>query len=75
MVTFPVDDIESFSQWLLTDFDIDGETTMMAPGPGFYVTPGRGRQEARIAYVLNIQDTNKAIHIVKEGLSQYKKGK
>ncbi len=75
MVTFPVDNIESFSQWLLTDFNIDGETTMMAPGPGFYGTPGRGKQEARIAYVLNIQDTNKAIQIVKEGLSQYNKGK
>jgi aspartate aminotransferase len=75
MVTFPVDDIETFSQWLLTDFNIDQETTMMAPGPGFYATAGKGKQEARIAYVLNIQDIEKAIHIVREGLLQYNKEK
>lgn len=71
MVTLPVDDIEPFSRWLLTDFNIDGETTMMAPGPGFYATSGRGRHEARIAYVLNTQDIEKAIFIVKEGLARY----
>ena len=74
MVTFPVDDIEKFSQWLLTDFDINGETTMMAPGPGFYASSGKGRQEARIAYVLNNDDIRKAITIVREGLTKYNGG-
>lgn len=73
MVTFPVDDIEDFAQWLLTDFNVDGSTTMMAPGPGFYATRGKGKQEARIAYVLNTDDLKKAIHVVKEGLAVYKK--
>jgi aspartate aminotransferase len=71
MVTFPVDDIERFSQWLLTDFDIERETTMIAPGPGFYASSGKGRQEARIAYVLNTDDIRRAIFIVKEGLKKY----
>ncbi|MCK4820238.1 pyridoxal phosphate-dependent aminotransferase, partial [bacterium] len=52
MVSFPVDDIEDFARWLLTDFNVNGETTMIAPGPGFYATPGKGKTEARIAYVL-----------------------
>ena len=73
MVTFPVNDIENFSKWLLTDFSVDGETTMMAPGPGFYATPGRGKQEARIAYVLNTEDLKKATRILEEGLSAYNK--
>ena len=60
MTTFPVDDIEDFSRWLLTDFDVGGETTMIAPGPGFYATPGKGMREARIAYVLNADDLKKS---------------
>ena len=72
MVTFPVDDIENFSRWLLTDFNVDGETVMMAPGPGFYATQGRGRQEARIAYVLKSEDLKEAVYIIREALSAYK---
>ena len=72
MVTFPVDDIEDFARWILADFDVDGETTMIAPGSGFYASPGKGKQEARIAYVLNSGDLKKAINILKEGLSVYK---
>ncbi|MFH1942017.1 MAG: pyridoxal phosphate-dependent aminotransferase [bacterium] len=72
MVTFPVEDIEDFARWLLTDFQVDGGTTMMAPGPGFYATPGKGRQEARIAYVLNTDDLKKAVHVLDKGLSVYK---
>ena len=73
MVSFPVDDIEQFSQWLLTDFDVDRETIMMAPGPGFYATPGKGKQEARVAYVLNSGDLLAAVNILKEGLNAYNK--
>jgi aspartate aminotransferase len=71
MVTFPVDDMEDFARWILTDFNVDGETTMIAPGSGFYASPGKGKQEARIAYVLHSEDIKKAIHILKEGLSVY----
>ena len=73
MVTFPVDDIEDFARWVLTDFHVNGETTMIAPGPGFYASSGRGKQEARIAYVLNSEDLKKAVNVLKEGLSAYKK--
>jgi aspartate aminotransferase len=73
MVGFPVDDIEKFCKWLLTDFHVDQETTMMAPGPGFYATPGKGIREARIAYVLNTDDLRKAVSILKLGLVEYSK--
>ncbi len=72
MVTFPVADIEDFSRWLLTDFTVNGETTMIAPGPGFYATPEKGKQEARIAYVLNTGDLEKAANVLKEGLFAYR---
>lgn len=71
MVTFPVENIEEFAKWLLTDFDVQGETTMMAPGPGFYATPGKGMQEARIAYVLNSDDLKRAVNVLREGLKTY----
>jgi aspartate aminotransferase len=71
MVTFPVNDIEDFARWLLTDFNYNNETTLIAPGPGFYATPGRGIKEARIAYVLNSDDLRKAINVIKEGLKVY----
>ena len=74
MVSFPVDDIEDFARWLLTDFNVNGETTMIAPGPGFYATPGKGKMEARIAYVLKIADLEKSIRVIKEGLDCYKRG-
>lgn len=75
MVTFPVDDIEKFARWLLTDFNVDGNTVMLAPGTGFYKTEGRGKQEARIAYVLNCDDLIKAGKILKQGVEVYKNKK
>lgn len=71
MVTFPVSDIEKFCRWMLTDFHDQNETVMMAPGPGFYATPGRGVEEARIAYVLNTQDLNRSMDILEKGLDAY----
>jgi len=73
MVTFPVDDIEEFAKWMLTDFDSGGETTMIAPGPGFYATPGRGFNEARLAYVLHEGDLRRAIQILGEGVREFSK--
>jgi len=75
MVRFPVDDIEEFAKWLLTDFRVNGATTMIAPGPGFYATQGKGGQEARIAYVLNTDDLEKAVEILKKGLEVYNRRK
>lgn len=72
MVTFPVDDIEDFTKWLLSEYHDNGETVMMAPGPGFYATPGSGKQEARIAYVLKKKDLSRAVEILKKALDVYK---
>jgi len=71
MAKLPVDDIEVFSQWMLTDFRLDNETTMIAPGPGFYATPGRGKDEARLAYVLNVEDLKKAMKALAAGIEKY----
>lgn len=73
MAKLPVKDIEDFSRWMLTDFNLDGETTMIAPGPGFYATPGKGQNEARIAYVLNVEDLKKAMRALAKGIETYNK--
>ena len=73
MAKFPVKDIEDFARWMLSDFSLDGATTMIAPGPGFYATKGMGKDEARIAYVLNVEDLKKAMRILAKGVEQYKK--
>lgn len=73
MVRLPVEDAEDFCQWCLTDFDYEGETIMMAPGNGFYSTPGMGRDEVRIAYALNIEDLKRSVLILEKALEAYKK--
>lgn len=67
----PVDDADKFAKWLLTDFHVDNATTMVAPANGFYSTPGLGQDEVRIAYVLNVEDIEKAMHVLAEGLKAY----
>ncbi|WP_461207120.1 pyridoxal phosphate-dependent aminotransferase [Clostridium sp. DL1XJH146] len=71
MVKLPVDSSEKFIIWLLENFDVDGETVMMAPGDGFYATEGMGVNEVRIAYVLKEEDLKKAINILDKGLMEY----
>ncbi|NLY21241.1 MAG: pyridoxal phosphate-dependent aminotransferase [Tissierellia bacterium] len=71
MPELPVDDAVMFSKWLLTDFDIDGETLMIAPGKGFYCNSETGKSQVRIAYVLNNGDLKKALKILREGLLKY----
>ena len=71
MVRLPVDDAEKFCKWCLTDFDYEGETVMMAPGSGFYATPGMGRDEVRIAYALNIEDLKRSVVILEKALEAY----
>lgn len=70
-VKLPVDDADAFCQWLLSDFSYNGQTVMMAPASGFYSTPGLGKQEARIAYVLKIEDLEQAAKCLEEGLKVY----
>ena len=67
----PVDDAEKFCKWCLTDFDYEGETIMMAPGSGFYATPGMGKDEVRIAYALNIEDLKRSVFILEKALEAY----
>jgi len=71
MVKLPIRDVEDFAKWMLTDFNSNGETTMIAPGPGFYATPGKGNDEARLAYVLHSNDLRRAIQILGEGVEAY----
>jgi aspartate aminotransferase len=72
MVTLPVDDVDRFAEWLLESFAFEGETVMIAPGSGFYATPGAGKHEARIAYVLEVPALERSIRILREGLTAYR---
>jgi len=67
----PVDDAEAFAQWLLEHFALENETVMVAPAGGFYSTPGMGKDEVRIAYVLDKGSLQKALTILEEGLKAY----
>lgn len=71
MVRLPVEDSEDFCRWMLESFDHEGNTVMMAPGAGFYATEGLGKNEVRIAYVLNETDLGKAMTCLAEGLKAY----
>ncbi|MBR1809797.1 MAG: pyridoxal phosphate-dependent aminotransferase [Paludibacteraceae bacterium] len=71
MAKLPVDDAEKFCIWCLSDFSYDGQTIMMAPGNGFYSTPDAGRQEVRMAYVLNKEDLRKALIVLRKALETY----
>lgn len=67
----PIDDSDKFCRWILEDFDFNGETVMLAPATGFYATPGAGKDEVRISYVLNVQDLDRSIDILREALKVY----
>lgn len=71
MAQLPVDDAEKFAMWMLSDFDYQGHTIMMAPGAGFYTEGGLGKQEVRIAYVVNVEQIKIAMKCLEEGLKQY----
>jgi len=74
IVKLPVKNAEDFAKWMLKDFNLDGKTTMVAPAEAFYLTPGRGRNEVRIAYVLEEDKLREAIRILGEGLKKYREG-
>ncbi len=67
----PVDDCEKFCAWCLSDFQYEGETVFLAPAAGFYTTPGSGRDEARIAYVLKKEDLMRALVVLQKALEAY----
>lgn len=69
----PVEDGEDFAKWMLTDFRVGSETTMVTPAASFYKTPGTGKNHVRIAYVLEVPELEKALNILAEGLAEYRK--
>jgi len=71
VVRLPVDDSDKFAQWLLEEFEYNNQTVMVAPASGFYSTPGSGKNEVRIAYVLKIDDLKNAMTILAEALKVY----
>ena len=71
----PVDDSEEFARFLLTDFQHDGKTVMVAPAPGFYATPGLGMDEVRIAYVLNEEDLRASVRLLAEAIPAYRRSR
>jgi aspartate aminotransferase len=70
-VRLPVKDADDFAKWLLTDFEHNNQTVMLAPGAGFYATPGLGMNEVRIAYVLKLEDLKNAVECLRIALEQY----
>lgn len=73
VISLPVEDAEHFCQWILEDFSYENQTVMLAPAAGFYATPGLGKNEVRIAYVLKIEDLKNAVKVIEEALKVYKK--
>lgn len=71
MAALPVDNADTFQKWLLTDFDDNGDTVMFAPGEGFYATPGKGKNEIRIAYVLKQDKLERAMDLLALGIKAY----
>lgn len=67
----PIDNSDKFCQWLLEDFEFENHTVMLAPATGFYSTPGRGVDEVRISYVLNVDDLNGSVKVLEEALKVY----
>jgi len=68
----PIDDVEDFLMYMLTEFDDNGETVMFAPAEGFYATEGLGKDEIRIAYVLNKDDIRRSVELIRLGIERYK---
>ena len=73
VASLPVQDSEAFCKWCLTDFSYEGQTVMMAPAAGFYTNPEDGRNQVRIAYVLEREELAKALEVLAKALETYKK--
>lgn len=73
LAQLPIEDADKFCAWCLSDFRYEGQTIFMAPASGFYGTPGLGKNEVRIAYVLNKNDLANAVIVLEKALDAYKK--
>jgi aspartate aminotransferase len=73
IASLPVKDADAFCAWCLSDFEYEGQTIFMAPASGFYITPGKGKNEVRLAYVLKKEDLAKAMTVLEKALEEYKK--
>jgi aspartate aminotransferase len=73
VIGLPVKDAEHFSKWLIEEFEYQGQTVLLAPGPGFYATRGSGANEARLAFMLNVEDLKKALVALQAAFEQYAK--
>ena len=71
IASLPIDNADTFAQWMLESYDLNGETVMVAPAAGFYSTPGIGLNEVRIAYVLKKEDLIRSVEILKDAISVY----
>ena len=71
MARLPIDDSDKFCQWLLEDFNYKKQTVMLAPATGFYGTKGLGKNEVRLAYVLNLESINAAMDCLEKALEEY----
>ncbi len=71
IVRLPVPDADAFCEWLVSQFSLDGQTVLFAPASGFYATPGLGRDEVRVAYVLECDRLNQAMDVLEQGLVAY----
>jgi aspartate aminotransferase len=71
-VRLPIKDCDHFVLWMLTEFNLDGETVMVAPAQGFYATPGKGLNEVRMAHVIEVDKIKRGLVILKAGLEKYK---
>ena len=71
IVELPISDADDFAQWLLEDFRVNNETVMVAPAAGFYATKGLGKNQIRIAYVLDKESLKRAVNVLKEALNSY----
>ena len=71
MASLPIDDADKFQMFLLNDFDDNGETVLFACGEPFYATPGKGKNEVRLAYTINADDISRAIDILAKGIEAY----
>ena len=67
----PIDDSDKFCRWLLEDFEYENQTVMLAPASGFYSTPGKGKDEVRISYVLKVEDLKSSVRLLEEALKVY----
>ena len=73
MAALPVDDADKFQMWLLNEYNDHGDTVLFACGEPFYATPGKGRNEVRLAYTINAEDITRAIEILGRGIEEYNK--